>query len=266
MCPLITIPPWPFTIAVNPPSWMSAASLGSFVYALNPGLQTFEKRGSLRKTMSDDGLFSKGLSAPQPPVLTAIVEWYVHIPFEIHLLVPFMMYCFPACDFFAVVWMLATSLPASDSMMAIHDRVLPRSNSGRYFSCNCSLPKLRMGGTPKLSPAVRLVWGPARPDLFICRGCHISALRISGVRLIAMRGHLVYENNCMKQSHSSAFATPSMSCIPNLFNHCTGSGAGKTGNSILFSANFLNTLSGTSLPCPTPSRWPAKSPRRKLRR
>lgn len=58
---------------------------------------------------------------------------------------------------------LATSLPASGSVIAMHVLFLPVKKSGRKRSCSSGLPNLRIGGMPNANPAVSDVPGPARP-------------------------------------------------------------------------------------------------------
>lgn len=65
--------------------------------------------------------------------------------------------------------MLATSLPASGSVMAMHDRFLQVKRSGRNRSWSSGLPNLITGGTPYAMPAQREVGGPLNPDRDIYR-------------------------------------------------------------------------------------------------
>ena len=76
-------------------------------------------------------------------------------PLVIHFLVPFTMYLWPSWLLTAVVLIFATSDPASGSVIAMHARLRPQKKSGRKRSCNCLLPNLKIGGTPKAIPTER---------------------------------------------------------------------------------------------------------------
>lgn len=105
--------------------------------------------------------------APGPPVLTAMQDNSLQIPFVIHFLVPLMIYVFPSLLLTAVVSILATSLPAPGSVMAMQALFFPVNRSGKNLFCNSLLPNLYNGGTPNAIPVVRLPLGPANPDLNI---------------------------------------------------------------------------------------------------
>ena len=68
----------------------------------------------------------------------------------------------------AVVLILATSDPASGSVIARDVRFFPSNNSGRKRCCNWLLPNLSIGGTPNAMPVVSEAEGPTRPDRDIC--------------------------------------------------------------------------------------------------
>lgn len=81
-----------------------------------------------------------------------------------HFFDPLTMKYLPSEVLVAVVLMLATSDPASGSVMARQVLFLPSNRSGKNRFCNSSLPYLSSGETPYAMPVVSEAEGPESPD------------------------------------------------------------------------------------------------------
>lgn len=66
--------------------------------------------------------------------------------------------------------MLATSDPASGSVIARHILFFPSNISGMSRSCSPSFPNLSNGGTAYDMPVTSEAEGPPKPDRDICPG------------------------------------------------------------------------------------------------